>query len=357
VKLAGRAILYESTNHAWTYGWTFYQMLAVALAQEADVVYLDQPTSIARGGLRVLGGRADAPAPGVRRLRTAGLPAQRTDAVRFASARAVAAQTARWARRHGFEPELVWTYIPTALPLLDRFPRAASVYWTGDEVRISREEELLRRVDAVLCVSKPVHERHRERLGGKAHFVPVACDFERYHAATGSGRDELPALPRPLLGYSGFVNERTDTELFAAVARALPAASVVVAGPIAPAAARALAGLPNVHLLGPQPAERVPRLIDAFDVALIPYRDTEFNRNSNPVKFYEYLALGKPVVTTDIPTLQHFGAVASVGPAATFVERVEAELAAPTGTPEERVAVARAHSFGALLERLHTLPL
>lgn len=352
----GRRLLYESTNHGWSFGWTFYQMLAEALGRIADVVYVDQPTSLTRGGIRVLGGRADRPSAHLRRLRTAGLPLQRGDTVRFASAALVARQVARWARRDGFAPDLVWTYAPTALPLLDRYPTAAAVYWTGDEVVMGREQELLARADAVLCVSDPVHERHAARLGAKAHFVPVAADVERYAAARGTGAGELD-LPRPVFGYSGFINVRIDTSLLVDLARAAPVASVVVAGPVGAGEAAALAGVSNLHLLGPQPAERVPRLIDAFDVALIPYRDTAFNRNSNPVKFYEYLALGKPVVTTDIPTLRRYAGVASVGPGETFVERaLEAVRDAP-GTADERLAIARDHSFDALLHRLRKLEL
>jgi teichuronic acid biosynthesis glycosyltransferase TuaH len=110
-------------------------------------------------------------------------------------------------------------------------------------------------------------------------------------------------------------------------------------------------------VLGGQPPERVPALMRALDVGLIPYLDTAFNRNSNPVKFYEYLALGMPVVSTDIPTLRRFERVASVGPRDTFVDRVRATLAAqPDGLERERVEVARDHSFGALLRRLEEVP-
>lgn len=358
MNLTGRQILYDSRNHAWSYGWTFYQMLAQALAHENDVVYLDQPRSPARFGrddLPLFGGARTETTGRVRVLRSVTIPAQRRQWQRDLATRLAAAAAARWTRRTGFDPDLVWCYAPSALALLDRFPRAVSVYWTGDEVVAPGETRLLERVDAILCVSDPVHERHRRRYGDRAHFVPVACDFERYHAVLGAGAVELEGLERPLLGYSGFVNERVSVSLLRGVAERLGQGTVVVAGPVGPDQRRALEGTPRLVLLGPQPAERVPLLIDAFDVGLIPYADSEFNRNSNPVKFYEYLALGKPVVATDVPTLRRFASVASVGPAATFVERA---LAGDVlGTLDERVAVARDHSFDALLGRLQGLPL
>jgi glycosyltransferase involved in cell wall biosynthesis len=357
VNLSGRQILYDSRNHAWSYGWTFYQMLADALARDNEVVYLDAPVSLARirgAEMPLLRGARVEENGRVRVLRSATIPAQRRPWQQALAARLAAGATARWARREGFDPDIVWCYMPSALELLDRFPRASSFYWTGDEVVMPRERELLERVDAILCVSDPVHDRHRETYGDRAHFVPVACDFERHHAALGAGADELRGLERPLLGYSGFVNDRFDVELLADLCARLTSGTVVVAGPVGHEQRRALEGLPRLVLLGPQPAERVPRLIDSFDVALIPYADSTFNRSSNPVKLYEYLALGKPVVSTDIPTLRRFAQVASIGPRETFVERV-LEGGVP-GTVDERVAVARDHSFDALLARLRALP-
>lgn len=358
MKLADRRILYDSRNHGWAHGWTFYQMLAEALARENDVVYLDAPTSVVRIRGRELpllrGAQAEA-VDGVRVLRSATIPAQRTPWQQQLAARLAAGATARWARRNAFDPDLVWCYMPSAVELLERFPRAASVYWTGDEVVLPREHELLDRVDAVLCVSTPVHERHRATLGERAHFVPVACDFDRYNGAVGTGAELLGDLERPLLGYAGFVNERVDEGLLTELGERLTEGTVVVAGPAGDEQRRALEGAPRIALLGLQPPEQVPALIDAFDVALVPYRDTVFNRSSNPVKFYEYLALGKPVVSTDIPTLRPFSAVASIGPGETFVDRVL--VGAVPGSFDDRVAVARDHSFGALLARLRALPL
>ncbi|HUP32016.1 MAG TPA: glycosyltransferase [Gaiellaceae bacterium] len=365
MELAGASILFGSTNHAWAGSWTFYQMLACALARENDVVYVDSPVSLARlrrGDLPLLGGaRADVvPAPRLRVLRSVNLPLQRTQKQRDVASALTARAVGRWARRTGFEPDLVSTYVPLEYPLVSRFPRAHVLYWTGDEVTMPNEERILARADAVLCVSEPMFERRSATVGARAHFVAVACDFDRYHAARHAAKlPELRSLPRPILGYSGFVNARLDVDLLIGVARRLPEATVAIVGPTAlPATDESrLRACANVVFLGPQPAERVPHAIRTFDVGLIPYRDIEFNRNSNPVKFYEYLALGKPVVATDIPTLRRFAHVASVGPADTFVERAAAAAAGDAGDVETRYAVARAHSFDALLAHLRALPL
>lgn len=361
MKLDGRRILYASPNHAWGYGWTFYQMLAEALAAENDVVYVDAPTSLVRLGRRGFGllarARAEPHGP-VRVLASATIPVQRSEAQRRVADRLLVRAVTRWSGRNRFAPDLVWAYTPRELELLDRFPRAASIYWTGDEVTMRREGELLARADAILCVSEPVHERHAAAYADRAHFVPVACDFERYHSAVGVAAPELDGLPRPIAGYCGFVNERVDPELLLAVAASPSVGTVVVAGPASVAFAARLAAAAKVVVLGALPAERVPVVMAGFDVALVPYRDTAFNRNSNPVKFYEYLALGLPVVSTDVPTLRRFDSLASVGAETTFVERCEAVLAVGgPGDAAARVDVARDHSFDALLRRLRALPL
>ena len=354
-----RQILYASTNHAWAYGWTFYQMLAEALARENDVVYLDTPTSAARLPIRRWGELirpSIETTHGLRVLRTAGLPAQRSWRQRLATGKLAAAATARWATSSNFSPDVVWTYTPWELPLIERFPAARSVYWTADHAGfIPGERSLLERVDVILAAADPVQDELRSVFGDKVHAVAVACDFDRYHGALGDS-PALAGLKRPLLGYAGWVSNRLALELLRELAERTTG-TVVVAGVragISEADLRAALG-PDVVLLGPQSPTELPALMRSFDVALIPYREDEFNLHSNPVKFYEYLASGRPTVTTDIPTLRKFADVASVGSETTFVERALAETAAPTGEPEGRVVVARAHSFPALLERLETV--
>lgn len=357
---ARRRILYASTNHAWDYGWTFYQMLAEAFVRDNDVVYVDTPASLARVPVRrwrEMVRPSIETTNGLRVLRTVGLPVQRTSGQRLVTGKLAAAATARWASRSDFAPDIVWTYAPWELPLMERFSAARSVYWTADHAGfVAGERALLDRVDTVLAASDPVYEELQGVFGDKVKAVAVACDFGRYHSALvgdAAFPDVLATAAKPVFGYAGWLSARLDFELLREISKRTRG-TVVVAGVrsgISDGDLRSALG-ERVVLLGPQSPAELPLLMRSFDVALIPYVEDEFNRHSNPVKFYEYLASGRPTVTTDIPTLRKFADVASVGSRTTFVERALAESTVPTGNSDLRVAVAREHSFEALIRRL-----
>jgi len=354
-----RQILYASMNHSWDYGWAYYQGLAEAMSHENDVVYVDSPVSIARlpraRAHLLLRAEAETVSPSLRVLRSATFPAHRTDWLRRQAGKLAARRTKRWAERAGFEPDLVWCWMAYDLEFLRLFPKAFSTFLIADhEHLLPGEARIMERVDAILCGGMPVLERVRGLFGDKAHFFPGAVDFERYRPAADDPAD-LQGLERPIFGYAGWVGERLDYALLEELARRIDTGTVVVAGPIRGLEASELQRLSEsgVVFLGPLERDEVPRVIAAFDVALIPYLDNEFNRNSNPVKFYEYLALGKPTVTTDIPTLRAIGReVASIGSRESFVERTLAALHSAPGTTDERVALARATSFEAAVARL-----
>jgi glycosyltransferase involved in cell wall biosynthesis len=133
-------------------------------------------------------------------------------------------------------------------------------------------------------------------------------------------------LRRPVIGFFGLVAEWVDLELIAFMARARPGWSFLLVGHVA-ADTSALTGVGNVTLVGPQPYASLPGWAKSFDVALIPYRDVRQTRNANPLKLREYLAAGRPVVSTpnsDVERFRDWVKVAQSGPE--FLAQVEAAL-------------------------------
>ncbi len=142
---------------------------------------------------------------------------------------------------------------------------------------------------------------------------------------------------RPRIGYAGALNEKIDFDLLAHVAQARPEWQLVLVGApdltAHPHKADALQRLPNVHWLGRQPASQVPGAIASMDVCLLPYARNAWTANIDSLKLYEYLACGKPVVSSDVPAARAFAHLVRIadGPE-TFVAAIEAAL--PDNAPE-----------------------
>ena len=114
----------------------------------------------------------------------------------------------------------------------------------------------------------------------------------------------LAAIPRPRAGYVGALQDRLDVSLIEGLAHRMPDVSFVFVGPVTdPRAIAPIEGIPNIHLAGPQPTEDVPAWLHGFDACLLPHRDTALTRNMDPVKLYEYIAAGRPVVSSPLPGL------------------------------------------------------
>ncbi|MGH9013425.1 MAG: glycosyltransferase [Acidimicrobiia bacterium] len=259
-------------------------------------------------------------------------------------------------------PEFILAFAPDATALLARFGDARSAYWTGDEVTMPREDELVQRVDVVFAVSGPAYQRNIARAARRVHRMPMAIDPEPFVTAAelGATPPDLVGLPRPFIGYGGGMSRRMNWELIAEVARHATG-TVVLVGPVLDGVARvAIAGLikrDNVRWLGHRDAEAVPHYLATLDVGLIPYVRNAFNDGSNPVKAYEYLAAGIPVVGTCIPSLVELGELIDCeDDPERFVAAVAAAARPERRAPElvaRRRLAARAHDYTALVRRIH----
>jgi uncharacterized SAM-binding protein YcdF (DUF218 family)/glycosyltransferase involved in cell wall biosynthesis len=279
----------------------------------------------------------------------------------------------RWMRAIGFGRPIVWTFLPTpmARDLIRALDPEVTVYYCIDDFASSSagarrigasETRLFAEADLVFVTSERLRER-AARTSRAVHMFPFGVKFEAFEAARREGAscpDDLKDLPRPLIGYVGGVHQWVDLGIVAGVARAMPEASVVLVGPPQTDVSM-LAGLANVHMIGARPHAEVPRYVGAFDVALIPYRRTEYTANVYPTKLNEYLAMGTPVVATDLSEIRRFNAehgdvVTVRSDAEGFVEAIR-ELVAKRepGEMERRIEVARANSWTAKIQRMSQL--
>lgn len=181
--------------------------------------------------------------------------------------------------------------------------------WGGETV-VRLERELVAACDGVIAVSTSLADDMRELGAHRLLVSPNAAEDPSVVNADAASVDvpvELLTLNRPILGCVGNISTSYDWDLLMAVARDLPRATLVMIGGIIDSedsTRRRMAELqhyPNVVWLGPKPHRELPRYIAGFDVCLNPLRVTDHNIRRSPLRIYDYLALGRPVVSTMIP--------------------------------------------------------
>ena len=322
------------------------------------------------GRLRGFGGGPREVAPRLLVASPLTLPPFGPRALRSLSGALGAAVSARIARRLGFEDPIVWAFLPTALPLARRLGGRALVYHCVDDYAanpgVSRawleplERETLRAADVVFATS-PVLAARLEGLapGVRVHEMPNVADVELFRTALDAPPepDALRAVPRPRAIYVGnLAAYRVDFRQLTAVVDAgldLVLVGAVGLGDVAglPEAARRLLAHPRVTALGPQPHETLPSYLAHCDVALVPFAVNDHTRGSLPLKLWEYVAAGLPVVGTDLPNLR----AAALGDAAGvltladspegFAEAALRAAAEPSERRAERASRAAGHGW------------
>jgi glycosyltransferase involved in cell wall biosynthesis len=216
-------------------------------------------------------------------------------------------------------------------------------------------DRLLRRVDLVVAVSRTLCDRARA-AGRPVEWLPNATDLSGLCDGTLTGADPLAGIPRPRLGYVGQLANRLDYPLLEAIARAEPGWSLVLIGPVWPsdrARVDALARRPNVHLLGPREHAELPRILRRLDVCLLPHTVDALTDTMDPIKLYDYLAGGRPIVSTPVAGTSRLGdAIAVAGTPDTFIESVRRALVKPEEGAERRRALAVSNSWDRRAEEL-----
>ncbi|MZP29493.1 glycosyltransferase [Heliobacterium undosum] len=272
----------------------------------------------------------------------------------------------RGLRQLGWERPVLWTYLPGSCDLL-----SAGVDWdyriydcvddhaafTGlidPVVMVDMEKDLARRCDAVFASAGALQEKMR-LVRSDVTLIANAADVEHFRqAAEPQMREKDPAdLPsgyRHVIGFIGGIGDWIDTDKLAEAARAHGDWALALIGPVETDVST-LKELPNVFFLGRKPYSVLPDYVRRFDVCLSPFRLNELTISVNPVKVYEYLAAGKPVVSTALPEVLPFSpAVTVCGPADSFVGCIEAALAGDSPEKQaERMDLARRHSWDARL--------
>jgi glycosyltransferase involved in cell wall biosynthesis len=355
----------------WGYTWQRPQQLAARLSRAGRLLYVnplglrsprwrDLPRLLTRvrAGLDRTAGPATPPGVTVRSL-WGYLPWPDSTAANRVNGARLARMVRRW-RRSPAGPDLViWAGIPSSaiLRATEALPGARLVYdclddfaaFHPDADRIEEtERRLATRADVVFATAEGLETRMR-RLNARTVRLPNGADADHFAPGRAAGLPVPPdvaGIPRPVLGYVGEMARWFDVELVQALARHDPSWHIVLIGPVHGERIAPLRGLANVHYLGAKPYRELPAYVHRFDVGLLPFRVDRLTAAVDPVKLYEYLAAGKPVVSTPLPEAGRHGDVVTLADRASFPAAVAAALREPTAAEvAHRVAVARGNSW------------
>lgn len=274
------------------------------------------------------------------------LPSYFTAAQVLAAQRALLSQLIATERMSKY---VLWYYTPSAMTFTDHLRPHAVVYDCMDELSAfkhadpalpSLERALMRRADLVLTGGQSLYEA-KKHLHRNIHPLPSSVDVNHFSSArrvTDEPVDQR-GIPRPRLGFFGVLDERLDIPLLVGLADARPDWQLVMIGPVVKIERADLPKRDNVHYLGPKTYMELPRYIAAWDVALLLFARNEATRFISPTKTPEYLAAGKPVVSTSIrDVVSPYGDNGLVRIADSVPDFVRACESALTERPEARRA-------------------
>lgn len=278
---------------------------------------------------------------------------------------------------------LLWTYLPTdtAIELMRqlRTPHSFTVYHCVDNfaqltpyVRQlgQSEKEVVQSSDLVFATCQKLASNCAQ-FGGETHLFPFGVNLDAFplngsapvhiEDASSGSQDSLRSLARPVIGYVGGLHRHVDFGLVAEMARARPRWSWVFVGPLQTDVGE-LASLPNVRLVGQRTHNELVGFIRGFDVCIVPYVRSLYTETVVPTKINEYLAVGKPIVSTDLPSVLDFNErhdilITTPAEPTSFLKAIEAALRLRTDeeTSARRREVARLGEWQSRLEAISDL--
>ncbi len=352
-RLHGRQIVCVGFADWQTELWTNQHHLMSRLAQDNDVLFVESlglrapqlaGRDLARMGRRLRRGLAPPRATdGLHVLAPLVVPAHRYAAVRRLNARLLPLLVGRAARRLGMSRPILWGYAPQAEVLVKTLDPSLIVYHCVDDIAAQRgvdaasfraaEQRFASSADLVLASSPPLAARLRQ-ISDNVLYAPNVADVELFCTAleAGAGDEEMKALPRPRIVFTGaIVQTKLDFDLIRKLARMRRDWSIALVGPIGagdPSTdVSSLRDEPNVHLLGHRTHAHLPAVLREADVAFIPYAINPLTASIFPMKVYEYLAAGLPVVSTPLPSLSEVSEVRTGAGAREIADLLEQALA------------------------------
>ncbi|MCB1154250.1 glycosyltransferase [bacterium] len=317
----------------WDAMWVNSQHLTSRLARQNRILYVNNlglrapgasVTDLRKVVARVAGWLkgAESVAPNIYVLSPIALPFHQFPLIRTINRVLLVRRIRKWAKVLGFKRPILWSFLPTAESLVGRLGESGVVYQCVDDYSANpgvaveaiqeAEARMEKGADLTIVTSRVLFEARKDRLE-HLMYSPNVADVGHFL----NSREPLPdgiahaIKGRKVIGYHGNIADyKVDLDLLEAVARANPEAILLLVGPVGwgdpSTQVKRLMALPNVLMPGRADWATIPPLVKAFDVALLPMRINASTNSSFPMKFYEYMACGKPIVATQMPNIEEY---------------------------------------------------
>lgn len=323
------------SGEPWGQNGGTHRAMATAISSYARILWVDPPSSPAtrNGDYRHRRPTLADVTEKIVRLRPTVFPGFTRPGIRASTPVLVRAQV-RWAmRKLGFRPQAVvmmypggllggWGgHVTNVMYGTDDYVAGASLMGMSARHVRRRERQALSRADVTVTVSAGLARRWTD-MGARPVIIPNGC-WPRA-GRMGDQKAKETGLPSPVVGLIGRLSDRIDLTALMAIAES--GRSLLLMGPLdprwEPRRFRDLTSMPSVRYIGPVPSAEVPAYLAAIDVGITPYRDTEFNRASFPLKTLEYLSAGLPVVTSSLPAMRWLRADLEEAETAEIADRI-----------------------------------
>lgn len=276
--------------------------------------------------------------------------------VNFINKRLLFFQVNRAQKKLDFKHPILWSYLPHAIWLIGKIDFNCVVYHCVDQHAeipgvasawlSGIEKSFLKKCDVVFVTSLKLYES-KKKYNKNTYYLPNVSDFSHFSKANRADTmvpDDIKDIKHPVIGYIGNIcDHKVDIDLVIYIAKTLPEYSFVLVGPIWENNHEISQKIDvarhqnNIFLLGLRTYEVLPNYIKSFDICMIPHKITAYSQSSFPIKIHEFLASGKPIVTTDLPSLIDYADIIYVAADQNeFVTKINAALAESDSQVRER---------------------
>ncbi|MBD3182580.1 glycosyltransferase [Candidatus Poribacteria bacterium] len=257
-----------------------------------------------------------------------------------------------------FKAPILWTYAPYSEKLVGNVGEKLVVYECVDEFSASKglvkgnvvkemEESLLKKSDVVIVTAQSLYDSKKD-MAREIRLVPNAAEIEHFRKALNENLpipEDMAGLKRPIVGFLGSISYWIDIDLIKYIAESRPDWSIVMVGPIRTDVSP-VSSMPNVYFTGRKDYKLVPNYLKAFDVCLNPYILDGVAEGCSPLKLYEYLATGKPIVSVDMPEARKFDNVVRIANSREeIIPEIELALQEDERLVKERIDISEKNSW------------